>query len=319
MPQLDTLILRFKQPLTNTSFEGKNRLSIEANPIDALHQREKFHFNNYAFIDFNAVGDKTNPLLDVTFDGQHIMAGDIVSAKPNILIQLRDENKHLALNDTALMQVYIRYPGQAQPVYFPYDGNILNFFPATGDISKMNRARIEVKPVFTQDGTYELIVKDRDASGNSSSLSSDRFTGTTQHDHSSTFEIVTKPMVSNVLNYPNPFSTATRFNFILTGSEVPTYMKIQIMTITGRVVKEITKEELGPLRIGQNLTQYVWDGRDNYGDKLANGVYFYRVITNLDGKAVDHLASSGNTARFFNKTDIDQYFKKGFGKLVILR
>ncbi|MFN8276908.1 MAG: C25 family cysteine peptidase [Chitinophagales bacterium] len=316
---LDTMILQFRQPLLNSVYEGKNRLSIEANPIDTKHQPERFHFNNFAFIDFNAVGDKINPLLDVTFDGQHIMNGDIVSAKPNILISLRDENKNQALKDTSLMQVYIKYPGVSQPVYFPYDGNVLSFYPASGDISKMNKAKIELKPAFTVDGTYELLVKDRDNNGNSSGVSSNQYVGNVHYDYRTTFEIITKPMVSSVLNYPNPFSTSTRFDFTLTGSEVPTYLKIQIMTITGRVVKEITKEELGDIHIGHNLTRYAWDGRDQYGDKLANGVYFYRVISNLDGRQMDHMNSNGNTARFFNNTNIDKYFKQGFGKLVILR
>ncbi|MFN8310568.1 MAG: C25 family cysteine peptidase [Chitinophagales bacterium] len=316
---LDTMILHFKQLVTNSVFEGKNRLSIEANPIDNQHQPEKYHFNNFAFIDFNTVGDKINPLLDVTFDGQHIVSGDIVSAKPNILISLRDENKNQALNDTSLMQIYIKYPGQSQPVYLPYDGNILSFYPATGNIAKMNRARVELKPTFLTDGTYELLVKDKDKSGNNSGISKDQYVGTVHYDYRIAFEVITKSMISSVLNYPNPFSTSTRFVFTLTGSEIPTYMKIQIMTVTGRVVKEITKDELGPIHIGTNLTQYAWDGRDTYGDKLGNGVYFYRVITNLDNKQLDHMSSNGSTAKYFDNTNIDKYFKKGFGKLVILR
>jgi flagellar hook assembly protein FlgD len=126
-------------------------------------------------------------------------------------------------------------------------------------------------------------------------------------------------MVTNVLNYPNPFTTSTRFDFTLTGNEVPDYMKIQIMTITGKIVKEITKDELGPIHIGHNLTQYAWDGRDEYGDKLANGVYFYRVTTSLKGNQMDKLSAAGDYSRLFNNTNIDQYFKHGLGKMVIIR
>ena len=43
-------------------------------------------------------------------------------------------------------------------------------------------------------------------------------------------------------NYPNPFSTSTKFVFTLTGSEIPDVFTIQIMTISGKVVREITKE-----------------------------------------------------------------------------
>jgi flagellar hook assembly protein FlgD len=104
-------------------------------------------------------------------------------------------------------------------------------------------------------------------------------------------------MISNVLNYPNPFTTSTQFIFTITGSELPSYMKIQIMTLTGRVVKEIMKEELGPLHIGTNRTQYTWDGRDEFGDLLANGVYFYRVVTNLNGNDIQN----SNFYKYFKK------------------
>ena len=53
--------------------------------------------------------------------------------------------------------------------------------------------------------------------------------------------------------------------------------EIQIMTLTGAVVREIFMPELGPLHIGNNLTDYAWDGTDQYGDRLANGTYLYRV------------------------------------------
>ena len=36
--------------------------------------------------------DRENPLLDVTFDGVHILDGDIVSARPEIEILLNDPN-----------------------------------------------------------------------------------------------------------------------------------------------------------------------------------------------------------------------------------
>ena len=118
-------------------------------------------------------------------------------------------------------------------------------------------------------------------------------------------------MISNLLNYPNPFTTSTAFVFYITGSEVPQNMRIQILTITGKVVREITKDELGPLHVGRNITEYKWDGTDTYGAKLANGVYLYRVLTNLNGKSLDKYKAEGD------KTD--KYFNKGYGKMVLIR
>jgi flagellar hook assembly protein FlgD len=94
----------------------------------------------------------------------------------------------------------------------------------------------------------------------------------------------------------------------LTGSEIPEDLKIQIMTVSGKVVREITKQEIGPIHIGNNRTQYAWDGRDEFGDKLANGVYLYRVLIKNKGGNFEHRDSAG-----------DKSFKKQFGKLYLLR
>jgi flagellar hook assembly protein FlgD len=118
-------------------------------------------------------------------------------------------------------------------------------------------------------------------------------------------------MISNMLNYPNPFTTSTAFVFTLTGSEIPPEFKIQILTVTGKVVKEITRVELGPIHIGRNITDYKWDGTDQYGQKLGNGVYLYRVVTSLNGKTLDkYRAEQDQTGRFFNK---------GYGKMYLMR
>ena len=83
------------------------------------------------------------------------------------------------------------------------------------------------------------------------------------------------------------------------------------MTVTGKIVREITKDELGPLRIGRNITEFKWDGTDQYGQKLANGIYLYRVITNLNGKSLDKYKAQGD--------DTNKYFNKGYGKMYLMR
>lgn len=309
LPGLQTMMLTLDYPINGNNYLGLNKVIIEANPDN--DQLEQYHFNNIAEINFNASGDKINPLLDVTFDNEHILSGDIVSAKPNILITLKDENKYLALDNEALIDVYIKYPGETEPRKLVYDNNTMKFYPANAaTLSVSNKAQVELKPEFTVDGTYELLIKDRDRSGNNSATTDARYQGTpaTFFDYKISFEVVTKASVTNVLNYPNPFTTSTRFVFTLTGSEVPDVFKIQIINIKGTVVKEIFKDELGPIHIGRNITEYAWDGRDQYGDLLANGIYFYHVVTKLDDKELDHRGMS-----------YDKYFKKGFGKMAIIR
>lgn len=126
--------------------------------------------------------------------------------------------------------------------------------------------------------------------------------------YSVSFEVINKSEITNFYPYPNPFSSNTRFVFTLTGSEIPQEIKIQIMTVTGKIVREITQDELGPIRIGNNISQYAWNGRDEYGDQLANGVYLYKVVIKNNGLNMDH-----------RDTAADKAFKKGFGKLYLLR
>ncbi|HNG14126.1 MAG TPA: FlgD immunoglobulin-like domain containing protein, partial [Saprospiraceae bacterium] len=111
------------------------------------------------------------------------------------------------------------------------------------------------------------------------------------------------------LPYPNPFSTAMGFVYTLTGDRTPEHVRIRIYSVSGSLVKEITEQELGILRVGTHVTDYKWDGTDMYGNKLANGVYLYQVVIKDDaGKQWDSYTSKA-----------DDFLQHGFGKLVILR
>lgn len=287
--------------LDTKEYVGNNTLYLEVNPNNS--QLEQYHFNNFLYHEFYVKPDNGNPMLDVTFDGIHILNRDIVSARPHIQIRLKDEAKHMLLNDTSLVSVQIRYPGNLGTRDYNFDNDTLRFTPATSGTD--NSAMIDFTPAFLgqvnpEGDVYELILRGKDRSGNKA--------GT---EYRVSFMVINKPMISNLLNYPNPFSTSTAFVFTLTGSEIPQNLKIQILTVTGKIVREITPNELGPIRIGRNITEYKWDGTDQFGQKLANGVYLYRVVTSLHGKSLDkYKASSDNT---------DKFFTNGYGKMYLMR
>jgi hypothetical protein len=299
--------INFTIPYPNY-FIKNNQIQVELNPKGAEYLTEKYDFNNYLQASFYARPDEVNPLLDVTFDGVHILNNELVSSKPQIQIQLKDENEFLLLNDTSLIQLYLKDPqGNTNPVYFAQ--NNIQFTAATN--SKNNVAIIQFTPTLT-DGKYELIVKDADKSGNSSGKNA-------RYDYKIGFRVITKMQVSQVLNYPNPFSTSTQFIFTLTGEKIPDRIKIQILNIRGQVVREIQKEELGPLKIGLNRTTFAWNGTDQYGDRLANGVYLYKVVVMDNNKPVDMLNSTDFKDINNSKSDISKYFEHNYGKMVILR
>lgn len=283
---------------------GLNSIWVEFNPINettgTYYQPEQYHYNNIASKYFYIANDNTNPLLEVSFDGKFIMNGEIISANPEILITLKDENKYLALNDTSLFDLKLTNltTGRTKRINFGIQENpseTIEWIPAE---LPNNSCKIIYKPIFTEDGTYRLQVQAKDATGNVSGDNS----------YVIDFCIITKSTITNLMNYPNPFSSQTRFVFELTGSETPDELEIEIFTVTGKIVKRIYLDELGPITIGKNITEYAWDGCDTYGDKLANGVYFYTVKAKLNGEEIE-------------KRDVgtDKYFKREVGKMYILR
>jgi len=298
--------------VSTSTLISENKLWYEVNPFVGPNpwQLEQYHFNNLYLHNFKVYGDEINPILDVTFDGVHILDGDIVSPKSNIIITLDDENQYLILDDESLVQVFINHPSSN------YQDSLVLLDPSeyvftAADLPK-NKCTIEYKADFKTDGIYELRIMATDKSSNVSG------NGDGVYDQRISFEVLTESSITQLINYPNPFSTSTRFVFTLTGSELPDNMLIQIMTITGKVVKEITQDELGPIHIGRNITEYQWDGTDKYGEQLANGVYLYKVQVQKDGSEVNErevtISTSEGTSSLSNK-----FFKNGLGKMYILR
>ncbi|MCB0277649.1 MAG: hypothetical protein KDI06_22730, partial [Calditrichaeota bacterium] len=293
VPAGEALTFTFSQ--NTRGFPGLNRLLVEVNPDKV--PIEQTYENNVGARLFYVERDRRGPVLDVAFDGQRIIDGDLVSSQPFILISLKDENQYLALGDTSLLQIRLKSPsGVERKISFMEEG--VKFLPAVP--GRENRAVVEWQARLGEDGAYQLIVQGRDASGNESG----------EWEYRVRFEVINRRSISQILPYPNPFSTATRFVYTLTGDREPEYFLMRILTPSGRIVREVTKEEFGPMRIGTHLSDFVWDGTDNFGDRLANGVYLYQVVTK-DGDKKDFES--------YENSQVDRFFKNNIGKIVILR
>lgn len=299
-------VLRDTVQFSTIGFGGVNSLWMEVNPyingnLVDTDQPEQEHFNNLLQVPFFVRADKENPLLDVTFDGGHILNGDIVSPNTEIVITLKDENELLLMDDdsdTSKFGIYlINNEGVQNKIPF-IDGQgntIMQWVPADSSSKKF---KIVYPTYFEKDGVYTLLVQGTDRSNN---LSGDL-------EFRISFEVIRESSITKLMNYPNPFTTSTRFVFTLTGAEVPDEMIIQIMTVTGKVVREITEDEIGNIRIGRNITEFAWDGTDEFGDQLANGVYLYRAKIQLNGEEIKQRDSGA-----------DKYFTKNFGKIYLMR
>lgn len=77
--------------------------------------------------------------------------------------------------------------------------------------------------------------------------------------------------ILNYWNYPNPFDQETVFTYELTGTAND--VSIKIYTVSGRLIKTLRNL---PGNLGFNYS--TWEGLDEDGDRLANGVYLYKVI-----------------------------------------
>ncbi|MBN1406645.1 MAG: T9SS type A sorting domain-containing protein [Calditrichaceae bacterium] len=77
-------------------------------------------------------------------------------------------------------------------------------------------------------------------------------------------------------NYPNPFSSSTAIAYTV---DEQSEIKVTIYDILGREIRQFSA---GFQTAG--VHQIVWDGRNRLGQKVASGVYFYRLQS--DGKSM---------------------------------
>lgn len=296
--------------ISDVSFQGassgQNYLLVELNP-DGV-QNEKYSFNNVLQLPFWVGADNINPIVDITFDGDHILSGDIVSPTPLIEIKIKDENTELSMNDTSIVDIWLVMPSGTQKELSFIEDDI-TFIPPS-DVAAQNEASISFTPNLLEDGRYQLIVRGRDISGNLAAPG----------DYILAFEVISEAMISNVINYPNPFTTSTQFVFTITGTEVPDNLKIQVMSVSGKVVREVTLEELGDVKIGKNISDFRWDGSDQFGNELANGVYFYRVVASDDGEDLKLFTNPDGRYNMSSTAKMDDLFSsKGIGKMYKMR
>ncbi len=80
--------------------------------------------------------------------------------------------------------------------------------------------------------------------------------------------------LSHVLNYPNPFTTNTQFMFEHNRPCADLDVNIQVFTVSGKVVKTINEQVNCD---GFRAEGIAWNGRDDYDQKIGNGVYVYRI------------------------------------------
>jgi len=208
--------------------------------------------------------DTEGPLIDIAFNEMEtFVSGGPVPENPELVVRIHDDKTGINITGEIGHKIVMTLNGDLREDLthlFQYDEGSYLGGTLTYPLTNLSL------------GNHELEIKAWDNANNSST----RFI---------MFRIVAagELRIDQVMNYPNPFdyTSGTHITFHLSHSADIT---VKIYTIDGRMIRRI--DHLWS-EAGFNMIQ--WDGRDEAGDELANGVYLYRIsaAAQVDGHHMD--------------------------------
>jgi len=216
----------------------------------------------------NEIKDEKPPLVQPFLNTDAFVFGGVTDTDPKILVKCTDDHG-MNVSGASL----------GHDLTAVLDGNILetvilnDFYQSEPNEYRKGSAIYPMRNLAP--GRHTLSVKGWDVANNSGE-------GYTE------FVVAEngKTALEQVLNYPNPFTTKTYFQFEHTMPGQVLDVQVNIFTVSGKLVKSLQQNlQSDSYRISDEI---VWDGRDEYGDALARGVYVYRIKvrgTDIAGKA----------------------------------
>jgi hypothetical protein len=264
----NTLLFKGKSSVTNGRFSfsfkvprdinyqfGNGKLSLYAE--DGNKDANGF-FSNFVIGGgtTTASQDRQGPEIKLFLNDDQFVNGGITNQNPVLLIKLKDSS---GINTAGI--------GIGHDLVATLDNDprrffILNdFYQAALNSYQQGEVRFQL-PVLDP-GPHTIKVKAWDTENNSNEGVIDFVVANDE-----------ELELSHVLNYPNPFSTHTNFWFEHNKPGLPLQVHLQIMTITGRTIKTFSRTIITD---GNRSAELEWDGRDDYGDKVARGVYLYKL------------------------------------------
>ena len=209
----------------------------------------------------DGISDEQPPVVEVFMNDEDFAFGGITDANPTLLVKLSDD---LGINTAGA--------GIGHDLTGNLDDNtsqtyILNdFYESELDNPRKGEVRYPLNNI--PEGRHTVKVKAWDVSNNSAE-------GYTEFVVARRAEVA----LSHVLNYPNPFTTNTSFEFEHNLAGQPLDVMVQIFTVSGQLVKTIN-ENITPT--GYRVRGIDWDGTDDFGERIGRGVYVYRVSVRTD-------------------------------------
>lgn len=204
----------------------------------------------------NYAADTEGPNMKLYMNEPGFVFGGITDENPIFFADIFDEH---GINMTG--------NGVGHDITAILDGNvndvlILNdFYEAELDSYQKGKIKYPLKNLA--EGKHTITLKVWDVYNNSSEISLD-------------FTVVKNKDIAleKVLNYPNPFTTYTEFWFEHNQAGRTLNTQIQIFTISGKLVKTLKQDMFAE---GYRQSSITWDGLDDFGDRLARGVYIYKL------------------------------------------
>ncbi|MBI3133553.1 MAG: type IX secretion system sortase PorU [Bacteroidetes bacterium] len=207
-------------------------------------------------VDPNGINDQTGPEITLYMNDANFANGGITNTIPLLIAEISDENGiNTTGNGIGHDITLILDRNSASPIL------LNNFYEA--DLDTYQSGKVTYQFSALEPGAHEITLKVWDVNNNSSEQTLE-FTVVDEEDLG----------ISHVLNYPNPFTTHTEFYFEHNQCCSALEVRIEIFTVSGKLVKTIFDNVN---TIAYRSEGIVWDGRDDFGDKLARGVYVYRL------------------------------------------
>ncbi|MDX1653204.1 MAG: type IX secretion system sortase PorU [Brumimicrobium sp.] len=214
-------------------------------------------------IDTAGLSDNIGPEIILYLNDENFANGGITDETPILIAELFDESGINTVGNGIGHDITVILDQNTS------DAKVLNeFYEADLDTYKSGSLRYQLSKL--EPGLHTLTFKAWDVNNNSSEKTIEF-----------TVQESTDLALAHVLNYPNPFTTSTEFYFEHNQVCAALETQIEIYTVSGRLVKTIN--EMVETR-GFRTEGIHWDGRDEFGDQLAKGVYVYRItVRNPDG------------------------------------
>ena len=216
-------------------------------------------------LDSNSI-DSDDPIVDVFMDDETWISGDFTDKSPDLLVNLFDQNGINTVGSGVGHDIVAVLDDDTE------NGIILNDFYES-ELNSFQEGSVLYPLEGIETGTHTIRVKAWDVFNNSGE-------GITEFVVAEDAGLA----LDHVLNYPNPFTTNTTFMFEHNRKGDVLDVRIEVFTVSGKVVKTIQATEPSDER----RVEIAWDGLDDYGDRIGRGVYIYRVtLKDSAGEKVD--------------------------------